>query len=631
MAIAREHRFTRSDPCPICGGYQAGPHGQHCYGMWNDDRTVAYCTEIPNESGETAGNSGAYAHRLGAERSAPAQTLAPVRHKRIRYPNIRGLLADGYHETARYLYVNPDTGQQHYRVRYDPPAGSDLRKKILPWQQLEDDGGAWVRDEQGVERVLYRLPELRAAAMHRPVFLTEGEKCADAVAALGLVATCTAGGAKAWHQTLGAADELRGRHVVILGDNDEDGRTYAETVSSNLRGKAASVRLVELPGLAEHGDVYDWIHVAGGDAMQLLEMVVATPVLDTAPAPAATDETTDAEATVARMIWDIPGDVLMPRDKLVFEAIVSREDAERKRGRITEYDDVRLSIGDVENPETGRTFPGLYSASGVEPKAGYRARQWLQKVGLLHERTDHYQGADRRVHTITHFRTDRAMLAEWHAHPERIAVSLAERSVPLPKRGGQRIACPQCLSERIRRRVLRTECTCLDCQHTWVEEATPATAAEDATNPEFNLSGHFDHLRETEYGGQNDHSGIFQGSRHNDSASAPMFPTSLELHQPCATCGSTRTYRFADDAPGQVRCWECDPRPLHMDPPAPEPAQPERAASACDHPPHARATLRSGVTVCGHCGARGLEPLPDVRLNRYVNTSAPRDAAVTGR
>ena len=50
---------------------------------------------------------------------------------------------------------------------------------------------------QGVERVLYRLPEVLAAG---EVWVVEGEKDADSLAALGIVATCNAGGAGKWSE-----------------------------------------------------------------------------------------------------------------------------------------------------------------------------------------------------------------------------------------------------------------------------------------------------------------------------------------------------------------------------------------------------------------------------------------------
>ena len=60
-----------------------------------------------------------------------------------------------------------------------------------------------VRDEVGVvlpdfprRTVLYRLPELRASGIAGTVFLCEGEKDADRLVGLGLVATTCPGGCR---------------------------------------------------------------------------------------------------------------------------------------------------------------------------------------------------------------------------------------------------------------------------------------------------------------------------------------------------------------------------------------------------------------------------------------------------
>jgi len=119
-------------------------------------------------------------------------------------------------------------------------------------------GGDWAWNLEGVERVLYRLPEL-AAAMRagERVFVVEGEKDADRLAALGLAATTNPGGAGKWRPTFGAA--LRGARVVILPDHDRAGWRHAEAVRANVARAAAEVRVLELEGLAEKGDVSDWI------------------------------------------------------------------------------------------------------------------------------------------------------------------------------------------------------------------------------------------------------------------------------------------------------------------------------------------------------------------------------------
>jgi putative DNA primase/helicase len=84
-----------------------------------------------------------------------------------------------------------------------------------------------------------------------------GEKDADRLAALGLAATTNPGGAGRWLARYSAA--LAAARVVLLPDHDSAGRHHAEMVGASLAGIAGEVRLLELPGLAEKGDVSDWI------------------------------------------------------------------------------------------------------------------------------------------------------------------------------------------------------------------------------------------------------------------------------------------------------------------------------------------------------------------------------------
>jgi hypothetical protein len=78
-------------------------------------------------------------------------------------------------------------------------------------QRRPDAGGGWMWNLAGVRRVLYRLPELRAADPQADVFVVEGEKDVETLRGLGLVATTNPQGAGKWRTDLG--EPLRGRDV----------------------------------------------------------------------------------------------------------------------------------------------------------------------------------------------------------------------------------------------------------------------------------------------------------------------------------------------------------------------------------------------------------------------------------
>ncbi len=150
--------------------------------------------------------------------------------------------------------------------------------RVVPkkFRQRRPDGkGDWIWNLNGVRRVLYRLPELLAADPSSMVFVCEGEKDADRLSALGLVATTNSGGAGKWRAEY--AESLRGSHVCLLSDNDEAGGNHCGAVASSLSGIAASVRIVKLPNLPDKGDVSDWLD-AGGTAEQLTALAAGAPL-----------------------------------------------------------------------------------------------------------------------------------------------------------------------------------------------------------------------------------------------------------------------------------------------------------------------------------------------------------------
>ena len=166
---------------------------------------------------------------------------------------------------ATYDYRNERGELLYQTLRYDP---KDFRQRCP-----KPDGG-WNWSTQRCRKVLYRLPELCEADPSHPAWIVEGEKDADRLASLECVATCNAGGAGKWRQE--CASYFKGRHVVVLVDNDEPGKRHGQQVAASLQGVADSVKVVELPGLPEKGDVADWLD-QGGTPDELWAIVCGTP------------------------------------------------------------------------------------------------------------------------------------------------------------------------------------------------------------------------------------------------------------------------------------------------------------------------------------------------------------------
>ena len=134
----------------------------------------------------------------------------------------------------------------------------DLQGKPKQVRQARRDGEGWVAQAMPSPRPLYRLPELLQHPESELVLVTEGEKCADAVAELEMLATTSSQGAQSPSKT--DWGPLKGRRVVILPDNDEAGRRFAQDVAGLLRQTGvSSVAVLHLNGLAEGQDVDDWI------------------------------------------------------------------------------------------------------------------------------------------------------------------------------------------------------------------------------------------------------------------------------------------------------------------------------------------------------------------------------------
>ena len=140
-------------------------------------------------------------------------------------------------------------------VRWDTPSDKQIRPVSLR------DGG-WVLQGMANPRPLYNLPAL-LADLNARVYVAEGEKCADVLISLGLLATTSAHGSA----SAGGSDwsPLAGREIVIVPDNDAAGEAYSIAVTAILHRLAppARVRVVLLEGLDPGEDVADLLDRSG--------------------------------------------------------------------------------------------------------------------------------------------------------------------------------------------------------------------------------------------------------------------------------------------------------------------------------------------------------------------------------
>ncbi|MDE6881001.1 MAG: hypothetical protein K2P20_06535 [Oscillospiraceae bacterium] len=167
---------------------------------------------------------------------------------------------------------------------YWDDAGKLLAQKLrysdkhFSWRRpVADD--KWEYNRKGVPHRLYIAGELGGR-----VHICEGEKDADNFH--GKIGGCAVSGADGagpgkWRKEY--TEQLRDRPVVILCDNDDVGRAYAQETAAALHGAAKSVQVLDLskiwPEIPEHGDVSDLIEAKGpaAAAQLLVELERTTP------------------------------------------------------------------------------------------------------------------------------------------------------------------------------------------------------------------------------------------------------------------------------------------------------------------------------------------------------------------
>lgn len=183
-------------------------------------------------------------------------------------------------EAAAYSYTDRDGAPIFQVVRYVP---KDFR------QRRPDGKGGWDWT-QGNRRVLYRWPDL-VKFPDGTLFVCEGEKDADQLAALGHCATTVAAGN--WDGV--DISDVAGRDVIVIEDADKAGVEKAHKAATRLRAVAATVRIVRLPGhehtAAKHGkDVSNWLDENELNKDELAEVCLGAPLWNGDAAPSALGE-----------------------------------------------------------------------------------------------------------------------------------------------------------------------------------------------------------------------------------------------------------------------------------------------------------------------------------------------------
>lgn len=146
-----------------------------------------------------------------------------------------------------HSYFDADGAEAYQALRMYP--------KSFRLRQPDGKGG-YLHNIKGITPLPYNLPGIMQKP-NQPVFVVEGEQCADVLIEAGLVATTNHGGAGKWGEE--HAQHLEGRNVIVMPDNDQVGHRHADAVVASLWGKANQIKRVDLPGLPDKGDVVDYL------------------------------------------------------------------------------------------------------------------------------------------------------------------------------------------------------------------------------------------------------------------------------------------------------------------------------------------------------------------------------------
>ena len=127
--------------------------------------------------------------------------------------------------------------------------------------------------------VPYNLPQLLdAKTAGRNIFLVEGEKAADAITSIGMIATTAHTGAGSWPEAI--TEYFAGAQVIILPDNDVPGWQYAHKAAQAILPIAKSVKVVDLGLQGQGDDAYEFIE-AGAGRDKLVALVKAAQIITT--------------------------------------------------------------------------------------------------------------------------------------------------------------------------------------------------------------------------------------------------------------------------------------------------------------------------------------------------------------
>ena len=213
---------SQNNPCPICERVKDGD----C--RWNNE--VVFCHSFIDEDAKVSG----YVYRGSTDDGMWGQyfpeTEGSISPKSIYRKPIRPV------GTREFIYKDAEGNPLVKVVR------KDLGDGEKDFFQHRWDGQSWIpglTDEVKNNIHLYRIYESinqNAIAQNTFLFLVEGEHKVDRLIQLGIPATCSIGGSKAWNRYgyPNYLEDLKGANLIICPDQDLPGIEYGEAIRKDF-------------------------------------------------------------------------------------------------------------------------------------------------------------------------------------------------------------------------------------------------------------------------------------------------------------------------------------------------------------------------------------------------------------
>lgn len=163
-------------------------------------------------------------------------------------------------------------GKMVYQVLRYQPKDFKFRR---PTEDLDQYPSGYIWNIGDSEKVLYNLDQIVSGiSTGAYIWKVEGEKDADNLTELGLIATCNLFGASSGKWKPEYCDQLTGANLICVPDEDETGYIHVFEIVRDLllNNSCKSIKVIFLP-LPYHGDISDYIN-SGKSVYDLIDTAV---------------------------------------------------------------------------------------------------------------------------------------------------------------------------------------------------------------------------------------------------------------------------------------------------------------------------------------------------------------------